>query len=53
MLTWISMIMLVIFLGCCTVVIAASCYNIFKLIRRSTGKRDFAIRNHHLKTSHG
>ncbi|KLU63962.1 hypothetical protein DEAC_c40920 [Desulfosporosinus acididurans] len=53
MLAWISMIMLCIFLGSCAVVTVTSCYQIFKLVRRLPGKRDYVIKPQHLKTSHG
>lgn len=53
MLAWISMIMLCIFLGACAVVIATSCYQLFKLVRQFLGKRDFIIKHHHLKPGHG
>jgi predicted permease len=53
MLAWISMVMLCIFLGACSVVIATSCYHIFKLIRRTPGKRNFVMKQQHLNTSHG
>lgn len=52
MLTWILMIMLSIFLGSCAVVILTSCYQIFKQIFRSPGKRYFSVKQQ-LKTSHG
>ncbi|WP_407309464.1 hypothetical protein [Desulfosporosinus sp. SB140] len=53
MLAWISMIMLCLFLGACAVIIATSCYQILKLIRRFPGKRDFIIKHPDLTTSHG
>ncbi|AFM39731.1 hypothetical protein Desaci_0670 [Desulfosporosinus acidiphilus SJ4] len=53
MLTWISMIILSIFLISCAVVIVTSCYQIFKLIRQFPGERDMAIKQRQLKISHG
>ncbi|KLU65372.1 MULTISPECIES: hypothetical protein [Desulfosporosinus] len=53
MFAWISMIMLAIFLGACAVVIAASCYHLSKLIHKRFSKRDYLIKPHQLKPSHG
>lgn len=54
MLGWIAMIMLTIFLGCCAIVIATSCYHIFKKIHESfSGSNNYVVRHQPLKSGNG